>query len=86
MTPERECNHTPKCPTLCFACETPIPENISGSGTEMWIVSYENGTQHRVIDCKSEVEAIIVSNVTLARCAGLCLEHLGRVTSVERIL
>lgn len=81
-----ECTHTPKCRFNCIICGKLIPEwvKIEPGGND-FIVHFEKGIQNHVPQVHSEKDAINVAQISIARAAALCMDHIVRVIRVEKI-
>ena len=79
-----DCPHHPPCQLTCRVCGKDLPEHKEfPEGTKnVYVVHFENGARD-IVQAGSEEEALDMV-VILARSAGLCLNHLVRVTGIEK--
>lgn len=72
----------------CMVCGRPVPEYPAKEypTSDYYEVEYENGSKHTLVGPQNCDDAIELSNITLARSAGLCLAHLSRAIECRKII
>jgi hypothetical protein len=84
MNSSEDCPHTPRCQTTCRICGEPLPEwfEVPQGSKKVFVVHFENGSTNTIFDVQDEIFAKKAAMTGIARAAGLCFDHMVRVTKV----